>query len=216
VSAECVFRLSLKHLISKLATKVTTRTDMPAKKVAKKASKKVAKKAGKKHAGHHMSEDLRRAYEHLGRIDALEGGLSVAMAAQTGALTESARTALQQGDAGSAADLLRSCEHLAFGSLASTGKESRVGEDLQEAIDRKYEHLIERAAEHWDQHETEPAGALAQAYEGAFKAAEAAYEKGAFRRALEFARAADALSHVQAINLQLSAGGKSSRRSLQS
>jgi hypothetical protein len=187
-----------------------------AKKAAKKTAKKVAKKAAKKHAGHHVAEDLRRAYEHLGRIDVLQGGLPSPMAAQIGDLTELARTALHQGDAASGANLLRACEHLAFGSLASAGKEGRIGDDLQLAIDSMYEHLIERAAERWDEQETEPTGTLMRAYEAAFDGAEAAYGKGAFRRALELARAADALSHVRATDLQLADGGKGSRRALKS
>ena len=180
----------------------------------KKAAKKAAKKMAKKHAGpkHGREEDLRRAYEHLGRLEALQGGLSGAVVTRVNDLTELARITLLGGDTKSAAELLRACEHLAFGSLASGTKEARIGDALQDAIDHKYERTIEHAAERWDEQESEPTALMARAYEGAFEAAEQAYAKGAFRRALEFARAADALSHVRvADTVAIEDGGKGAR-----
>ncbi len=78
---------------------------MALKKVAKKAAKKAAKKSAKHHAGH----DLRRVYEHLGRLEVLQGGLPGTVVANINALTQMARTSLQAGDTKSAADLLRGC-----------------------------------------------------------------------------------------------------------
>ena len=186
-----------------------------AKKVAKKTTKKAAKKMAKKHAGHGHEDDLRRAYEHLGRLEALQGAITSAVVKDISDLTELARVTLLTGDTKSTAELLRACEHLAFGSLASTTKEAPIGDALQDAIAARYERLIEHAAERWDEQETEPTELMTRAYEGAFDRAEQAYAKGAFRRALELARAADALSHVHiAGELELSDGGKGGKRRL--
>jgi len=186
---------------------------MSLKKAAKKSAKKAIKKAAKKGAKHHHAgHDLRRAYEHLGRLEVLQGGLPANVITEINALTQMARTRLQAGDTRSAADLLRGSEHLAFAALATAGKETQIGDDLQEAIDREYEHLIERAAEHWDEQDEEPPTAFASIYEKTYAAAEAAWNKGAFRRALELARGAEALSHVRGLSeLQLHDGGSRGR-----
>ncbi len=186
-----------------------------AKKVVKKSAKKAIKKAAKKNAKHQASHDLRRAYEHLGRLEVLQGGLPGAVVADINALTQMARTSLQAGDTKNAADLLRGCEHLAFAALATGSREMQIGDDLQEAIDGEYEHLVERAVEHWDEQDEEPNDAFAAIYEKTFDAAEAAYNKGAFRRALELARGAEALSHVHGIAVDRLGSG-STRRSLKS
>lgn len=179
-----------------------------AKKAVKKMAKKAAKKAAKKGGKHSPSGELRRAYEHLGRLEVLQDALPEATVTPINALTAMARGSLQLGDTRSAADLLRACEHLAFGALASVRRETQIGDDLQAAIDEEYEHLIERAAEHWDEQEEEPSAALASIYETTFAAAETAYAKGAFRRALELARGTEAMSHVRLQTGQLEAGGE--------
>jgi len=189
---------------------------MATKKAAKKSAKKAAKKAAKKSAKHHGGSELRRAYEHLGRLEVLQGGLPGPVITEINALTAMARGSLQQGDTRSAADLLRACEHLGFGALASGNKETQIGDDLRDAIDGEYEHLIECAVDHWDEQEEEPTGGLMEIYERTFQAAEAAYGKGAFRRALELARGAEALSHVRLADLSLGDGGTGSRRKLKS
>jgi hypothetical protein len=186
-----------------------------AKKSAKKSAKKAVKKAAKKSAKHHAGHDLRRAYEHLGRLEVLQGGLPGTVVTDINILTQMARASLHAGDTKSAADLLRSCEHLGFAALAHSGRETQIGEDLQEAIDSEYEHLVERAVERWDEPDEEPGAAITTIYEKTFAAAEAAYNKGAFRRALELARAAEALSHGHGVgDAQLGDGGK--RHSLKS
>ena len=183
-----------------------------AKKSVKKSAKKAVKKAAKKGAKHHAGHDLRRAYEHLGRLEVLQGGLPGAVVTDINALTQMARTSLQSGDTKNAADLLRGCEHLAFAALASGSRETQIGNDLQEAIDREYEHMVERAVERWDEQDEEPPTAFASIYEKTYAAAEAAWNKGAFRRALELARGAEALSHVRGLSeLQLHDGGSRGR-----
>ena len=157
------------------------------------ASKKAAKK-GHKH-DHDADKDLRRAYEHLGRLNALEGNLPKAVTAQIHILTEMARMTLLTGDTKSSAELLRAGEHLAFGALASS-EQDRVGEALQGGIDTQYERLLEKAAERWDEHNEQPGKEIADVYEKTLAAAESAYRRSAYRKALELARAAEALTHA--------------------
>ena len=172
---------------------------MPAsapEKAAKKAPKKSAKKAPKHDKKHHGGKNVRRAYEHMGRLEALQSGLSSPVVAQIHTLSEMARRSLQKGDSKSSADLLRAGEHLAFAFLSPSAKES-VSDELRSAITAQYEHLLEKAAEHWDEHDEEPAALITAIYEKSLAAAEAAFDKGAYRKALELVRAAEALSHVE-------------------
>jgi len=64
---------------------------MATKKAAKKSAKKAAKKAAKKSAKHHGGSELRRAYEHLGRLEVLQGGLPGPVITEINALTAMAR-----------------------------------------------------------------------------------------------------------------------------
>jgi hypothetical protein len=162
----------------------------------KKAAKHAAKKAPKHHdKKHHAGKDTRRAYEHLGRVTSLQVCLPKAAMAQIHTLTELARVRLSGGDSKSAAELLRACEHLGFGALAGMTKES-VAEDLRAAIAEQFEKSLEKAAEHWDDHEQEPSAEITAIYETTYAAAEGAYDKGVYRRALELARAAESIAHV--------------------
>lgn len=159
------------------------------------APKKAPKKAAKKGLGphhHEGSKDLRRAYEHLGRIEAIEPSLPESVRSQIAALTGLSQRSLNAGDARSSAELLRACEHIAFGSLAPAGKEP-VSPALREAIERHYEKLREEAI---DAHEEHDPSSVRDAFEWAFSMADNAYAKGSFRRALEMIRAAAALAHV--------------------
>jgi hypothetical protein len=169
---------------------------MPAKKAAKKSAKKAPKKAPGKHHEHHGGKDIRRAYEHLGRLEALERSLPATVLAQIATLTEFSRHTLQAGDARSSAELLRACEHIAFGALASNVRES-VNEELSDAIGKHYEKLREEAIDTWDDHGEDSASSIRDAFEWAFSMADSAYEKNSFRRALEMIRAAAALAEVR-------------------
>jgi hypothetical protein len=170
---------------------------MPAKKAAKKSAKKAAKKSPGHHGKHHEGKDLRKAYEHLGRLSALEPSLPAVLVAQLKKLTELAQVTLHAGEQKSAADLLRAGEHLAFGSLASTAKATGLGEELEAAINAEYEHLVDKADEHWIKHEDDRPDGIEELYESMAVAAQAAFHKGAYRRALEFVRGAEALAHVR-------------------
>jgi hypothetical protein len=185
---------------------------MPAKKAAKKSAKKAATKAPGKHHEHHSGKDLRRAYEHLGRLEALESSLPSAVLAQIATLTEFSRHTLQAGDSRSSAELLRACEHIAFGALATSGREA-VNEELSDAISRHYEKLREDAIDAWDEHGEDSSSSIRDAFEWAFSMADAAYRKGNFRRGLEMIRAADALAQVRGdMTPELQSSGKTSKR----
>jgi hypothetical protein len=175
----------------------------PPKKAAKKAPKKAAKKSAMKMP--HLPpekgkdrKDLRRAYEHMGRIEALQASLGAesALLAIRG-LGSLARTELESGHAGDAADLLRGAEHLSFaamtGGIDQTGV---VSADLEGAIRDHFAKLMERAAEHW-QEENGKLGELNETYVLARQGATDAMEAGAFHQALEYARAAETLAQVK-------------------
>jgi hypothetical protein len=185
------------------------------KKAAKKAAKKHAKKAAKHEGKRHEGKDLRRAYEHLGRLSTLEATLTAATLQHIRTLTELAQTSLTAGEHKSAADLLRAGEHLAFGSVAPTVKASRLSDELEETINAEYEHLTDKAEEHWEKHDGKRPAAVAEVYEAMVEAADAAFRKGAYRRALEFARGAEALAHVRGEDApELEDGGLLKRKKL--
>lgn len=179
-----------------------------AKKVAAKkhaAKKSATKKVAAKHAGHD-ERDLRRAYEHMGRLEALRPLLGSSAAAEIEALLRFAQGSLTAGDAKSAAELLRAGEHLAFGSLASEERDAAGGDRVRKAAEAECARLLERAAEHWEWHSGERAWPLEPIYLEALKRARDAGKKGALRRALEFARAGEALAHVEGTPPALGAG----------
>lgn len=157
------------------------------------------KKHSEKHAGkrHREDKDLRRAYEHLGRLSALEKTLTARTGVQIKTLTDLAQKSLRADDPKSAADLLRAAEHLAFGSLAQTSRATRLSETLEAALNAELEHLASKAAEHWKKHEDHRPTQISDVYESMLAIAETSRVKGAYRRALEFARGAEALAHVR-------------------
>jgi len=178
----------------------------------KKAAKKSTKEHGKKH---HEGKDVRRAYEHLGRLGGLEKLVSAGVRTQIGVLTGAAQRSLLEGEQKTAADLLRAGEHLGFGSLASQARAGRLSEKLASAIDAEYEHLVDKAEEHWGKHDGNRPDGIEQVYESMLDAANAAYGKGAYRRALEFARGAEALAHVRGghvIGIEDGVAGKGTAR----
>lgn len=171
---------------------------MPAKKLAKKAAKKMARKAH-----HHVpSEDLRRAYEHLGRVDILEGALAGVHFVQVSALATLAQQQLAAGYPRDAANLLRAAEHICFAALAPEDRPSAVplvSADLRSAISSELNDLTQRAEDHWRDSESEENEAhetITAIYTAALDQSSLAFARGAYRPALELARAAEALSHI--------------------
>ena len=76
----------------------------PPKKAAKKVAKKAAKHADPKH---HEARDLRRAYEHLGRIESLQRAVTSGLQEGVATLVALAQQQLKGGNARNSAELLR-------------------------------------------------------------------------------------------------------------
>lgn len=166
---------------------------MPANRAAKRNPRKAAKKLV-----HHPVNDLRRAYEHLGRIEILEGALAGSPFVDVAALSGLAQQQLEAAEYRNAANLLRAAEHMCFAALApSHASDSPSDVDLERALTMEFENLMRRSEEHWQQHE-EPSHRriIEDLFARALDQARRAFDRGAFRPALEFARAADALSHI--------------------
>src|SRR6185437_16477587 len=127
---------------------------MPAKKAAKKSVKKMARKSP-----HPLpSQDLRRAYEHLGRVDILEGALAGVHFVQVSALATLAQQQLAVGHARDAAELLRAAEHICFAALAPEdrpGAVQIVSTELKAAISAELNQLTRRAEVRWHDSQSE-------------------------------------------------------------
>ena len=156
--------------------------------------KKTAKKAVKKSPGQRHGQDLRRAYEHFGRVGTLLPLLSETDAVVR--MSTLARAFLGSGQAKDAAEVLRAAEHLCFGTLASEAKPETITEQLSSLAQAEYASLLERADHH------AAAGHMAPPVEKMFllmrKAAVRAFKAGQYRAASELARGTEALSHVTA------------------
>jgi hypothetical protein len=156
------------------------------------------KKAAKPHdEKHHEAKDLRRAYEHIGRVEILRRVLQPSPAEEVSILVTLAQQELQNGHHKDAAEFLRASEHLSFAALAGeSAKLSQISRDLEHTIMAEVEHLTNRAEEHWE-HEVERDKAVTAIYKNARKRTKQAIEKCAYHQALEFARAAEALTHTK-------------------
>ncbi len=159
---------------------------------AKKAAKKTAKHA---HSEDHSPKDLRRAYEHLGRVQILTEFAGIGGAREVGTLLDLAQQQLAAGRRKEAADLLRCAEHLSFAALNSSKTDPTVDEALRDVISNEFTHLIDKADEHWTRDHTRLAG-TAEIYKSTVTRAHTAFDSSAFRKALELARGAEALAHV--------------------
>jgi hypothetical protein len=157
---------------------------------AKKAAKKRAKPAPHKYD---EGKELRRAFEHTGRVDILRRSLSPSAAEAISALVAMASAELASDRNHEAAELLRASEHLSFAALAAPPVEAPLTPELQGALEEQFEELRRRAEEHWEANQR---GKLASIYNKAHEAALRSFSRRAWHQALEFARAAEALSHV--------------------
>jgi hypothetical protein len=163
----------------------------------KSAKKATTKSVGHHHEKHHQANDLRRVYEHMGRVDVLLKSLESSAADAVGALGKLAQKEIKAGHNTDAADLLRASEHLSFAFLAGDRpRPRRLSAELEKAITEKIDELTQRADEHWEDEE-QHSSMLAGPYLGCRESAVRAFKKGAYHQALEFARAAEALAHVR-------------------
>lgn len=162
----------------------------PPKKAAKKA-------AGHHHDRHHQANDLRRAYEHMGRVAVLRQAAKSSATDAVAELTRLAQKAIKDGHNKDAADLLRASEHLSFAALA--GEVSGIvpiAAELKESITEQFDELARRADEHWEEDEGHPSD-LTGIYQSACNSATKALKAHDYHQALELARAAEALAHVK-------------------
>jgi hypothetical protein len=115
------------------------------------------------------SKDLRRAYEHLGRIESLQTVVPDTVKSVLVTLVSLAQQQLRDGDPKSAVDLLRAGEHLAFASLASgSAGQSTVSGPVKDSIDEEFRHLTDQAAEYWGR-TTQRHSAVASLYNSSVK-----------------------------------------------
>ncbi len=164
-------------------------------------AKKAAKKTAAKHADpkHHERKDLRRAYEHLGRVEILERSIHAEASKEVRVLVALAEKNLANGYRNDAADLLRAAEHFSFAALAgSVSPSSELSSELKDVVMEEVEHLTHKANEHWNgREESERRATIATIFHRALKAAAKALDAGAYRQALELSRGAEALAHVK-------------------
>ncbi len=106
---------------------------------------RAAKKAAAKHADpkHHEAKDLRRAYEHLGRVEILQHSLGATSAKEIHTLVTLAEKELGKGHRKDAADLLRAAEHFSFAALAAEATSGNVSDELKGIVAEEVDHLTE-------------------------------------------------------------------------
>jgi hypothetical protein len=170
----------------------------------KKAAKKAAKKAPGNHDPHKAGRDARRTFEHLGRVQAL-ASLATGEQASIQLLVSTADAAYRSHQYKESADLLRAAEHLAFAAIVETDR-TLIAKTLLEAIQEECDHLLERAEEHGAA-EYAPA-AIRKLCGRMTKDAASAMRRKAYRAALELARGAEALAHVENLDEKLLGAGE--------
>jgi len=168
---------------------------MPPKKSAP-AKKSAHKKAAHHHdENHHADKDLRRAFEHSGRVSVMQKLLPV-KSEYVATLVRLGHEEVVGGDAKNAADLLRAAEHFSFAAAAGQGHHSpQASATLGAALRREFDHLEGKAEEHWDPKESH--GTVAAIYDDALNRGREALDGEAYHEALELIRGAEALAHVK-------------------
>lgn len=144
--------------------------------------------------------DLLHAYENLGRIDILEGGLAGSSFVDVNMLANLAHQQLDSGHAKNAEILLRAAEYISFAALAprrSAELTARIPEALKSAVASELGRLTQGAEALWSETEEDTnRGLIEGIFAGTLKQARDAFNCGAYRPALQLARAAEALAHV--------------------
>lgn len=146
------------------------------------------------------SRDALRAYEQLGRVDILEGGLAGSAFVDVNVLANLAQQQLDCGHAENAAILLRAAEHISFAALApkrSAELTARIPEELKSAVASELKRLSQDAKNLWAQtKDGGDRGVIEKIFADALEQARIAFNCGAYRPALQLARAAEELAHV--------------------
>lgn len=152
-------------------------------------------------AFHGKSEDVRRAYELLARIDILESSLSGPSFCDVSTLVALALNELAAGRDREACDLLRSAEHIGFAAQVPGGYATSamlMFDELRHAIDAEFSRLMRRAELLREERSSPRHGQLPDLCARTLKDAREAYGEQAFGRALELARAAALLANLAA------------------
>ena len=169
---------------------------------ASKAIIEPTRRAVKKSA-HHPMHDLCRAYEYQGRIEILEAALAGSPYCEVSALSALAEQELAAGHPHNAAELLRAAEHITFAALApyAAGCPPPISAELKAAVIAEFNHITCCAELHWSESNPDSQseatfhhGPVAVIYANALGEARRAFIRGAYRPALELARAAEALA----------------------
>jgi len=170
---------------------------MQARQLGKKSGGKTEKEPGEQH----LSEDIRRVYEHFGRLEILEGALAGAPFVDVDTLSNLAQQQLDSGDAKNASNLLHAAEHIAFAALAPkhTAKlTAHIPRKLKAAVAAELDRLTRSAEGLWSASENRPGRAVIEnIYRNTFEQARTAFARGAYRPALQLARAAEELAHIR-------------------
>jgi len=143
-------------------------------------------------------DDLRRAYEHLARIDILEGALYGPAFCDVSALAALALNELKSGRTREAADLLCAAEHISFAAQAPGSYASAIGisDELRSAIQAEFENLLRRADLFRKELSSPRHDVVPEVCARTLQMAQEAYAEELFSRALELARAADLLAEI--------------------
>ena len=149
----------------------------------------------------HEARQLQRVYEHLGRVESLER-MAPSPNASARTLVALAREQMQAGRVKDAAELLRAAEHFCFAALAAATDDATVAAPVEAAVRAEWARLVEKAEPRED------GGRGWRALQArALEEAGHALAEGGYHRALELARAAEALGHVAPeADLRLSTG----------
>lgn len=145
------------------------------------------------------SEDLRRAWEHLARIDILEGALAGPEFCDVSTLAVLAMGELNAGNDRTAADLLHAAEHICFAAQSSHGyaaSSMRIFAELHRAIEAEFDTLIRRAEVFREQRSSPRHGEVVGVCARTLQLAREAHAEQSFSRALELARAGELLAEV--------------------
>ncbi len=178
---------------------------MPTMNPPKKAAKKAAKKHAPEQEHQRHAKDVRRSYEHLGRVEVLSSLLKGDHVATVHELVELSREALAGKHAKDAADLLRAAEHLCFGAaLTSRTPDQSVTKELAATIEEECRHLQSKANDHASDGAM-PAN-VRKIYTFMTQASATAIQAKDYRCALEMGRGAEALAHITHTTKALSAG----------
>ena len=143
--------------------------------------------------------DSLRTYEQFGRLAILEGGLAGSSFVDVNVLANLAQHQLDSDYAENAANLLLAAEHLSFAALAPTHFTPRIPAELKAAVADELDRLTALALQRWSESADAANRKIIESiFESAILEARVAFDRSAYRRSLQMARAAEALAHVTA------------------